>query len=161
MPSAPSPTQSATSRLNGARSTGPATAAGKACSALNSVRHGLCGRTFFLLVDEDPEEFAAHEFMWLAVWAPRDLHKREAATAAIRAMWREVRADRLEAVVLGDLFGADAIANEVERAAAKTTRRRQSGSWRATSRVGTAWSSSSTKQDRAATTCNASLQEWD
>ena len=35
--------------------------------------------------------------LWLAVWAPRDLHEHEAAGAAIRAMWREIRADRLEA----------------------------------------------------------------
>ena len=54
MPATPSPVQSEASRLNGARSTGPATATGKARSALNGVRHGLCGRTFFLLPDEDP-----------------------------------------------------------------------------------------------------------
>ena len=57
MPTAPSPAQSEASRLNGARSNGPATDAGKARSALNGVRHGLCGRTFFLLPDEDPAEF--------------------------------------------------------------------------------------------------------
>ncbi len=97
MPTTPSPAQSEASRLNGARSAGPATEAGKARSALNGVRHGLCGRTFFLLPDEDPAEFREHEAMWLAVWSPRDLHEHEAAAAAIRAMWREIRADRLEA----------------------------------------------------------------
>jgi hypothetical protein len=44
---------------------------------------------------------------------------RAAAAAVIRAMWREVRADWLEAVVLGDLFGADAIPDAAEREAAK------------------------------------------
>ena len=119
MPTSPSPAQAEASRANGARSGGPATAAGKARAAMNAVRHGLSGRTFFLLADEDAAEFAAHEAMWLAAWAPRDLHEREAALAAIRAMWREIRADRLEVAVLGDLFGADAIADEAERQAAK------------------------------------------
>ena len=119
MPTTPSPAQSEASRLNGAHSTGPATAEGKARAALNGVRHGLCGRTFFLLPDEDPAEFRQHEAMWLAVWSPRDLHEHEAAEAAIRAMWREIRADRLEAQVLTDLFAAGEIADDAERQAAK------------------------------------------
>ena len=72
MPTTPSPAQSDASRLNGSRSAGPVTDAGKARSSLNSVRHGLRGRTFFLLPDEDPEEFRAHEATWLAAWRPRD-----------------------------------------------------------------------------------------
>ena len=120
MPDTPSPAQSEASRLNGARSAGPATAAGKARSAQNGVRHGLCGRTFFLLPDEDQAEFLRHEAMWLAVWSPRDLHEHQAAEAVIRAMWREVRADRLEAQVLTDLFAAGEIPDPAEAAAAKT-----------------------------------------
>ena len=119
MPAAPSPAQSDASRQNGARSTGPLTAAGKARSSLNGVRHGLCGRTFFLLPDEDPAEFREHEATWLAAWSPRDLHEQDAAAAVIRAMWREIRADRLEAQVLTDLFAAGEIADEAEREAAK------------------------------------------
>jgi hypothetical protein len=60
MPMSPSPAQSDASRHNGACSAGPATPEGKARSSLNSVRHGLCGRTFFLLPDEDPAEFHEH-----------------------------------------------------------------------------------------------------
>src|SRR5687768_15348861 len=119
MPTTPSPAQSEASRLNGARSTGPATDSGKARSALNGVRHGLCGRTFFLLADEDPAEFAAHKATWLSAWRPRDVHEHEAALAAIRAMWHETRADRLEVQALDDLFAADRIADAAERAAAK------------------------------------------
>ena len=119
MPVTPSPAQSETSRLNGARSAGPATAAGKARAALNGVRHGLCGRTFFLLPDEDPAEFLRHEALWLAAWRPRDLHEHEAAEAAIRCLWREERADRLEAQVLTDLFAAGELADPAEREAAK------------------------------------------
>jgi hypothetical protein len=119
MPVIPSPAQSEASRRNGARSTGPATADGKARSALNGMRHGLCGRTFFLLPDEDPAEFREHAALWLAVWSPRDLHEHEAAAAAIRAMWRERRADRLEAVVMTDLFAADGLADAEQARAAK------------------------------------------
>ena len=119
MPSTPSPAQSEASRLNGARSAGPATEAGKARSALNGVRHGLCGRTFFLLPDEDPAEFLRHEALWLAAWRPRDLHEHQAAEAAIRCLWREERADRLEAVVLTDLFAAGNLADPAEAEAAK------------------------------------------
>ena len=119
MPATPSPAQSEAARLNRALSAGPATDAGKARSSLSGVRHGLRGRTFFLLPDEDAGEFRQHEAMWLAVWSPRDLHEQEAAEAAIRAMWREVRAGRLEAQVLGDLFAAGEIADSAERDAAK------------------------------------------
>ena len=119
MPAAPSSAQSAASRLNGARSIGPVTDAGKARAALNGVRHGLTSRTFFLLADEDPEEFRQHEALWLAAWRPRDLHEQEAAMAAIRTMWREIRADRLEAQVLGDLFAAGRIPDAAEAQAAK------------------------------------------
>ena len=119
MPATPSPAQAEASRRNGARSAGPVTPVGKARSSQNGVRHGLSGRTFFLLADEDPAEFHAHEAMWLAVWAPRDVHEHEAAAAAIRAMWREIRADRLEAQVLTDLFAAGTIAADAECLAAK------------------------------------------
>ena len=98
---------------------GPTTEAGKARSALNGVRHGLSGRTFFLLPDEDPEEFQEHEAVWLAAWRPRDLAEHDAAEVAIRALWREIRADRLEAQILTDLFGADRIEDEAERQATK------------------------------------------
>jgi hypothetical protein len=119
MPASPTPSQSETSRQNGFASRGPVTAAGNARSALNGVRHGLCGRSFFLLPDEDPAEFRAHEAMWLDEWNPRDLQEHEATAAVIRATWREIRADRLEVAVLTDLFVAGAIADDEERQAAK------------------------------------------
>ena len=119
MPTAPSPAQSSASRLNGARSTGPASAAGKARSALNGVSHGLSGRTFFLLADEDPAAFERHAAVWLAAWAPRDPHEHAAAETAIRCRWREERADRLEALVLTDLFAAGRLPDPAEAEAAK------------------------------------------
>lgn len=90
-----------------------------ASPSLNIVHHGLTGRSFFLLPDEDPEEFAAHEALWLDQWRPRDAAERDTAELAIRALWREIRADRLEARIMADLFAADAIAEEPERRATK------------------------------------------
>ena len=120
MPATPSPARSQASRLSNAQSAGPASKAGKARSALNGVRHGLCGRTFFLLPDEDPAEFLRHEALWLAAWRPRDLHEHQTAETVIRCLWREERADRLEAQVLTDLFAADNLPDPAEAAAAKT-----------------------------------------
>ena len=125
MPATPSPAQSEASRQNGARSAGPATDAGKARSALNNVRHGLSGRTFFLLPDEDPAEFAAHEAGLLAEWRPRDQAEREAAEAVVRLMWREIRGDRLEAQVLTELFAAGKIEDVAAREAARAVAFRQ------------------------------------
>jgi hypothetical protein len=45
------------SRRNGARSRGPKTAAGRARSAGNALKHGLCARRLTLLADEDAAEF--------------------------------------------------------------------------------------------------------
>jgi hypothetical protein len=127
VPVQPHAAQSAASRLNGARSAGPATDAGKARSALNATRHGLCGRSFFLLPDGDPGEYARHEALWLSRWRPRDALEREAALTAVRALWREERADRLEVQVLNDFFGAEDIEDEVEAKAVKQA------AWRALS----------------------------
>ncbi|MFO1050130.1 MAG: hypothetical protein U1E52_19800 [Geminicoccaceae bacterium] len=94
-------------------------------SALNAVRHGLSGRTFFLLPDEDPEEFSAHEAELLRAYRPRDQAEREAVLALVRAEWREVRGDRLEAQVLGDLFAAARIEEQAAREAARASAFRQ------------------------------------
>ena len=83
------------------------------------VHHALTGRIFFLLPDEDPAEFEAHEARWLAEWRPRDLAEQDAAELAIRGLWRETRADRMEAQLMADLFAAEAIEEEATRRAAK------------------------------------------
>jgi hypothetical protein len=119
VPAQPTPSQAAASRLNGARSQGPATAEGKARAAQNATRHGLSGATFHLLPDEDEQEYAAYEARWLQALAPVDLPEREAALAVIHARWRERRAERLEAEILGELFAAGGIADEAERRAAR------------------------------------------
>ena len=112
------PAQIEASRSNGARSSGPTTAAGKARAALNGTRHGLCSAQFFLLPDEDPAAWAAFAAGMLATLRPSDDAERHAAERAVQAMWREMRADRLEAVILSELFAAGALADpEAGRAA--------------------------------------------
>ena len=111
MPAAPTPTQPDASRPTGPAATAPPTP--------TATRHGLCGRTFYLLPDESEAEWRQHESLLLASLAPRDALEHEAALAAIRAMWREMRADRLEAQVLTDLFAAGRLEDPDEATAAK------------------------------------------
>jgi hypothetical protein len=116
MPAQPTAAQSEASRRNGALSHGPATPEGRARAARNAVRHGLGGEGFFLLPDEDAAAWAEHEALWLAALVPADEEERQAVQGVARALWRELRADRLEAQVLSDLFAADALAEEEARA---------------------------------------------
>ncbi len=116
MPTAPTAVPSEASRRNERRSAGSVTESGRARSAINATRHGRTGRTFFLLADEDPAEFAAHEASWLAIWRPR-----RAGLGRVRhpRPLAEIRADRLEAQILSDLFDADGIEDEALRLAVK------------------------------------------
>ena len=54
------------SRRNGARSRGPRTAAGKARSSKNALKHGLCARQLVVLPQEDAAAFEALEAALLA-----------------------------------------------------------------------------------------------
>jgi hypothetical protein len=48
------------SRRNGARSRGPKTAAGKARSSRNALKHGLCAQKILVLAEEDVAAFCIH-----------------------------------------------------------------------------------------------------
>ncbi len=121
LPSARTAAQAEASRLNGAKSQGPATAEGKARAALNGTRHGLCSAEFFLLPDEDPEAYAAFSADMLGSMRPRDAAEQRVAILAVQAMWRQMRADRLEADIMGELFAARRI-EDPELAAATRER---------------------------------------
>jgi hypothetical protein len=87
------------SRINGAKSRGPRTAAGKARSARNALKHGLCARKL-LLADENAAAFAAFEKALLADLAPEGALQTLLARQIVAAAWRLARADRLEAEVI-------------------------------------------------------------
>jgi hypothetical protein len=88
------------SRRNGARSRGPKTAAGRARSARNALKHGLTARRLVLLEDEDPAAFAAFQVAAQAELAPQGAFQADLVARMVTAAWRARRADRLEAALL-------------------------------------------------------------
>lgn len=83
------------------RKRGPNTPEGKARSAMNALRHGLRARGFTLLPEEDPADWAEHLADLRHCLAPEDEAEEKLVTAIAVAMWKEIRADRTEAGVLG------------------------------------------------------------
>ena len=100
MPANRTPAQQAAARVNGARSRGPTTAAGKARSAGNGTRHGLRGGPFALLPGEDHEELTALHAAVAADWRPRDAYERRWVMELVTAMWRQDRLHGLEIAAL-------------------------------------------------------------
>lgn len=86
----------------------PQTPEGKARAALDATRHGLRARHFALLPHEDPAEFAALARVARSAYRPADAIERELVEGIVAALWRELRADRLEAETLADIAPADA-----------------------------------------------------
>jgi hypothetical protein len=86
-------------RLNGARSRGPKTAAGKACSARNALKHGLGAHRMVLLGDEDESAFAAFSAAVAGELRPEGALQSDPAGRIAAAAWRARRADRLEAAL--------------------------------------------------------------
>jgi hypothetical protein len=88
------------SRRNGAKSRGPRTAAGKARSARNALKHGMRAAKYLVLPDEDAAEFAGLEAALIEELAPVGALQAVLARRVAIAAWRLARADRIEA----DLF---------------------------------------------------------
>jgi hypothetical protein len=94
------PARAAAARRNGAKSHGPKTPEGKARSAQNALRHGLCAQKFVVLGDEDAQAYAALEAAVLEELAPHGTVQRLLAGRIVRAAWRLERAERIE----GEMF---------------------------------------------------------
>jgi hypothetical protein len=88
------------SRRNGARSRGPKTAAGKARSSRNALKHGLCAQKLLVLAEEDVAAFCALETALFEELAPAGALQTVLAQRVVSAAWRLLRADRMEAEVL-------------------------------------------------------------
>ena len=93
--------RTAASRKNGARSQGPRTAAGKARSARNALKHGLRARRVLLLDGEDAAEFRAFATRLQAELMPEGVLQESLVGRITIAAWRSRRADRLESALLG------------------------------------------------------------
>ena len=87
------------SRRNGARSRGPVSAAGKARSSRNALRHGLRARSV-LLARRERRRVRRFAGALRVELAPAGVLQPELAARVAAAAWRARRADRLEAALL-------------------------------------------------------------
>ncbi len=100
-----SPARAAASRRNGAKSRGPKTPEGKARSARNALKHGLCARQTVVLGDEDLAAFEALEAALMAELAPQGALQAVLARRIVAATWRLERAERIEAELFAHNIG--------------------------------------------------------
>ena len=109
MPTNPKPTsskKSATARANGAKSHGPATAAGLARSSRNATRHGLATRAAALppvslvLADESAADFQRLLNAYLDEFAPTSPIEVELVETMASARWRLRRLATIETTLL-------------------------------------------------------------
>lgn len=99
-------------RANGALSQGPKTEAGKASSARNALRHGLCASTFVL---DDPADDAKFRRLVtdlrMTLQAVDEAQERAVEQMAI-AMWRQTTVANMERALLGAIDAGEATAEE-------------------------------------------------
>ncbi|MEO1016080.1 MAG: hypothetical protein AAFY56_00085 [Pseudomonadota bacterium] len=113
---------------------GPKTPEGKARSAMNARKHGLRAKKFFLVPHEKPEEFELFAVEMREAYSPRDAIEQRHVESIVIAMWREMRADRLEAEVFSDIppgyegrgHGSDFVGKPENRASINTALRYRS-----------------------------------
>ena len=89
--------QIAANRRNARRSTGPKSAAGKAASSANALRHGLSAARAVVLPDEDGEAYERLRQGVLADLDPANTLQTALAERIVVLLWRLDRAARLEA----------------------------------------------------------------
>ena len=99
----PKPTRAEAARLNGSKSRDPGTPEGKARSARNALKHGLTAQAFALLPGEDPQAYAKLLDGLARRYRPADELAAHLVQRLASMMWRQQRADRLEAEVLTQL----------------------------------------------------------
>jgi hypothetical protein len=103
MPSAaPAPEHSCPdlARRDGTLSRGPVTPEGKARSALNATKHGLCAKTLILSAEEDAAALAVLRGAFVARHLPTDAAEMHWVEELAFAAWRQRRLRALETEVL-------------------------------------------------------------
>ena len=98
-------TRQESARINGPKSRGPVTPAGKAISSRNALKHGLCALTGLLipniLLDNESEErYQAHLAAMLAKYQPIDEDEAGDVVTYCGMFWRARRAMELEAAAV-------------------------------------------------------------
>ena len=88
----------AANRKNAALSTGPRTAAGKARSRLNALKHGAYAT--LCLEDEDQTRYKALLLDLLAEYQPRGFEERLLVEEIARTLWRKNRFESAEGLVI-------------------------------------------------------------
>ena len=104
--------QAEASRINGAKSNGPVTDAGKERSSRNATKHGLSAGRFILLDQEDLEQFRLYRESFWEDLDPHGAMEEELVERIVISSWRLRRAARLEA----DMMDADLAAALEDRA---------------------------------------------
>jgi hypothetical protein len=89
-------------RANAQLSTGPKTAAGKASSSQNAIRHGLASK-HIVIPGEDPAEYEAHRADLIQALKPANSVEAELAEELAACSWRLKRAHRVETAVLSEI----------------------------------------------------------
>lgn len=112
-------TRAEQARINGARSRGPTTAAGKAQCRKARLKHGCYARNEAngigpLLCNENPEEFALYRQGWLARLNPQTVAEMEFADSFIANEWRLLRAQAAETALLNQEIRSSKVQFEAE-----------------------------------------------
>ncbi len=94
-------------RVNGAKSNGPTTPAGKARSRRARLIHGLYARsqeagTSILILNENAEEFTKFREGWLARLQPKTVAEQELADSFIANEWRLIRSQAAETALVNN-----------------------------------------------------------
>src|SRR5437870_3848441 len=87
-------------RINGAKSKGPITEAGKAISSGNAVKHGFAATRNIVLAVEDEEEFLRHLERTRACYKPRDYVEQTYVEQLASISWRQSRLVALESSLI-------------------------------------------------------------
>jgi hypothetical protein len=92
-------------RLNALKSTGPRTPEGRAKSALNAIKHGLCAQTV-IISSENSDEFRVFAKNLTTDFAPINQVERNMVKRIVSLSWRLERATKYESLVLDKILKA-------------------------------------------------------